>query len=279
MAEEKKSENTTTKYALVTGASCGMGAHLAKTLLELDWRVIMISRQTEKMKRNVPKGKEQNAKLMSVDLSNMEQCESACKQIVEHLNTECDASLNLLVHAAGASKPGLSIEKCSLSDWNWQMNLNAASLFLLTKYMTPSLAKGHGSIVNISSVITSTPFIDASIHAVAKGAVDTFTKAAALELAPKKIRVNCIAPGVVKTEFGVNMGFPKEGAMQFVKESAKYVPLQRYGECNDVTQLVLFLADNEKSGWITGQIIKLDGGRSCVDIGSGYPIVSNNDKK
>lgn len=125
--------------------------------------------------------------------------------------------------------------------------------------------------MTISSIVTSTPFTDATTYAVAKGAVDTFTKCAALELGDKKIRVNCIAPGVLKTNFGVNMGFPKESADAFVEQSGKLTPLQRYGTCNDVTQMVLFLVDNDKSGWLTGQIINLDGGRSCVDIGSGYP--------
>ena len=116
-------------------------------------------------------------------------------------------------------------------------------------------------------------YLQFCIYIVAKGAVDTFTKCAALELAQYNIRVNCISPGVVSTEYGINMGFPQKAYKQFVEESAKYTPLQKFGTTNDVTELVLFLSDNSKSGWITGQIIKLDGGRSCVDIGSGYPII------
>ena len=164
-------------------------------------------------------------------------------------------------------------DKCSLNDWNWQLNLHLNSLFLLTKYFTKYLSKSNGNIITISSMTTSGPFIDATAYTVAKGAVDTFTKCAALELAQYNIRVNCIQPGVVKTEYGVNMGFPEKNATEFVESSAKYTPLQRYGTCHDITELILFLSDNNKSSWITGQIIKCDGGRSCVDIGSGYPIL------
>ena len=251
--KDNDNDNKDVQYALITGASSGMGGHLCKTLLDVDWKVIMISRNAEKMKENIPSDKENNAFLISVDLSNMSECEKACKQLTEYLTDKCKSTLNLMVHAAGASKPGLTIDKCSLDDWNWQINLHVTSLFMLTKYCTPFLVKhmflfmiflskiiigniqlmynitkekGEGSIVNISSIVTSTPFIDATTYAVAKGAVDTFTKCAALELGSKKIRVNCVAPGVVKTNFGVNMGFPKEGADAFVEDSAKFTPLR-----------------------------------------------------
>eukprot|EP01083_Nonionella_stella_P317073 1152841_1 len=277
MAQEvDNKDQDTISCALVTGASSGMGAHLSQTLLNSDWTVIMMSRNVDKMQQIIPKDKQDHAMIIGVDLSDMNECEKACNKALKHLGDKCQSSLNLLVHAAGASKPGLTIDQCSLKDWNWQLNLHVTSLFLLTKYCTPYLAKGKGSIVNISSIATATPFMDATTYAVAKGAVDTFTKCAALELAPKKIRVNCIAPGVIQTEFGIHMGFPKENANEYVQTSAKFVPLQRYGTCDDVTQLILFLADNQKSGWMTGQVIKLDGGRSCVDIGSGYPIAAKD---
>mmetsp|Transcript_28461 Transcript_28461/g.46737 ORF Transcript_28461/g.46737 Transcript_28461/m.46737 type:complete len:293 (+) Transcript_28461:11-889(+) len=268
------SKNSNEKCALVTGASSGMGKHLCQTLLDVNWTVIMVSRDLQKMKANIAETKKTNAVVFSADLSNPVETNNCCQEISKYLDEKCNSSLHLLVHAAGAGKPGLSIDKCSLNDWNWQMNLHVTALFVLTKCFTPYLAKVKGNVVNISSIVTETPFMDATCYAVSKGAVNTFTKCSALELAPHGIRVNCIAPGVIKTDFGVNMGFPKKNADEFVAASTNFNPLQRYGTCDDITQMVLFLADDEKSGFITGQIIKVDGGRSCVDIGSGYPIQS-----
>lgn len=101
----------------------------------------------------------------------------------------------------------------------------------------------------------------APAYAVSKAAVDGLTKNAALELAPKGVRVNAINPATVVTNFFTSAGMSADAAQAYMDKSAKTHPIGRVGVPADIAELCYFLTDNSKAGWITGQCITADGGR------------------
>ena len=115
---------------------------------------------------------------------------------------------------------------------------------------------GGGSIINLSSIVGSHPVAGALLYASTKGAIETLTKGLALELAPRKIRVNAIAPGHTETEGNVAAGTFEGGAGAVLAEKT---PLGRLGRVSDIAPLAVFLASDE-SAWITGEVIRAAGG-------------------
>jgi 3-oxoacyl-[acyl-carrier protein] reductase len=113
-----------------------------------------------------------------------------------------------------------------------------------------------GSIINLSSIVGSHPMAGALLYASTKGAIETLTKGLALELAPRKIRVNAIAPGHTETEGNVTAGTFEGGAGAVLVERT---PLGRLGRVRDIAPLAVFLASDE-SAWITGEVIRAAGG-------------------
>jgi 3-oxoacyl-[acyl-carrier protein] reductase len=113
-----------------------------------------------------------------------------------------------------------------------------------------------GSIINLSSIVGSHPVPGALLYASTKGAIETLTRGLALELAPRKIRVNAIAPGHTETEGNVTAGTFAGGAGEAL---AAKTPLGRLGRVTDIAPLAVFLASDE-SAWITGEVIRAAGG-------------------
>ena len=181
-----------------------------------------------------------------------------------------------MVNNAGIGNQGQSFETCSLDEWNYHMQLNMTSVFLMTQLFTPNLQpsidhdtqngsyngssydiQSLGNIVNIGSLCGIQVHTHRLPYCVSKAAIDHMTRCAAVELANKNIRVNCIRPSTVRTSFHENAGMTQQEADRHYDTRDYYV-----GSVNDVIQTILFLADNEKSHWITGQCITLDGGRT-----------------
>jgi NAD(P)-dependent dehydrogenase (short-subunit alcohol dehydrogenase family) len=168
--------------------------------------------------------------------------------------------IDVLVNAAGIIKNG-SIETTEISDWDDVLNVNLRSVFLLMRAVVPELEKAAGNIVNVSSVTGLRAFPGVLAYCVSKAAIDQLTRCAALELAPKNVRVNAVNPGVVVTNIHRRAGMDEDTYQAFLEKSKQTHPIGRPGTAEEVADLILYLA-SDKSAWITGATVSIDGGRA-----------------
>ena len=167
--------------------------------------------------------------------------------------------LDVLVNAAGVIGSG-TIETTGDADADAMMDINVRAPFRLMRAAAHALAETRGSIVNVSSVAGLRAFPGVLVYCVSKAALDQLTRCAALDLAPKGIRVNAVNPGVVVTNLHRRGGMTQESYEKFLEHSATTHPLGRPGRPEEIADLIAFLA-SDRAGWITGATISIDGGR------------------
>ncbi len=239
------------KVAIVTGATSGIGMATAFRFAEQGARVAAVGRKKEILS----KVQRQNIRTYSVDLTNEQETSTFARRALEDFG-----GVDILVNAAGIIANG-TIENTSLADYDLMMNINVRSVFQLTQLVLPSIIERKGNIVNVSSVTGLRAFPNVFAYCVSKAAVDQFTRCAALELAPKGVRVNAVNPGVVRTNLHLNSGMNEDNYAAFVDRSKTTHPLGRIGQPEEIADLILFLASS-KAGWITGTTYSIDGGRA-----------------
>lgn len=175
-------------------------------------------------------------------------------------------ALDLLVNAAGTISGG-GIRHETADVWRRVMRTNLDAPFNLTKACLDLLtaAAPASSVVNVSSVCSLRPCSSLS-YSVSKAGVDMFTKSLARELAPMRIRVNCVNPSVVRTNLQKSAGLFDDEAdyAGWVEKMEPSHPLGRIGEPEEIADAILFLADPRTSGWTTGAILSIDGGRGVA---------------
>jgi len=244
------------KVALVTAGSGGIGKAIIYKLLDNNYTISVTGRSYSKLEdvfSNVPSNR---ILFIETDLTSLTSMASAVEQTIEKFG-----QLNLLVNNAGGATLYQSIECGTEDSFNNTFNLNVKSTFFMSQYATPYLIETRGTILNFSSILASRPAAGLGPYCASKAAVEMLTQTAALELAPKGVRVMCIAPTAIQTEFHVNAGMSQEQANEYYQNCSKTHPLGRVGQTSDITELVLFLADSSKSGFMTGSVVHVDGGR------------------
>ena len=239
------------KVAIVTGATSGIGMATAFRFAEQGARVAAVGRKKEILS----KVQRQNIRTYSVDLTNEKETSTFAGRALEDFG-----GVDILVNAAGIIANG-TIENTSLADYDLMMNINVRSVLQLTQLVLPSIIERKGNIVNVSSVTGLRAFPNVFAYCVSKAAVDQLTRCAALELAPKGVRVNAVNPGVVRTNLHLNSGMNEDNYAAFVDRSKTTHPLGRIGQPEEIADLILFLASS-KAGWITGTTYSIDGGRA-----------------
>lgn len=241
------------KVAVVTGASKGIGAAIAKQLAADGADVVVnyaTSRQgAEKVVSEITKS---GGKAIAVGGS------VASENDINKLFVETKKAygkVDILVNNAGvyAFSP---LEQITADEYKRQYDTNVLGLLLTTKAALPYFPAEGGSVVNISSIVSTSAPPAASVYASTKGAVDTITKSLAKELGSRKIRVNAINPGLVITEGTHSAGIANG---DFEKEAVARTPLGRAGQPEDIAPPVSFLASDD-SRWITGETIFVSGG-------------------
>eukprot|EP01084_Bolivina_argentea_P062270 113855_1 len=267
-------------YAVVTGASSGIGASLSKFLLSQNWNVCLIARTLNKMKNITHSFTTDRYLNIKCDLNEPNKCISACKKI----NKWCNNNLHLLVNNAAISKVNCETESnnATIEHWNYTMNVNLRAPYIFTKYLIQSLkngaknpfdAKYDGCIINVSSILgqmydpTSTPYN------VSKAGLNSLTKCTALEFSKYKVRINALILAVFDTPMIDLVGFDDSQLMRNEIFPSLH-PLKRIGQTNDTNQMILFLCDKTKSGFTTGALINLDGG---MLLGPPQEIQDNQD--
>lgn len=236
---------------LITGASGGIGAKIAEHFSNAGYRVGIHychnKAGAEQLKAELLKNGD--AETFCADLLDPKAC-----VLLRDRFTERFGSIDVLINNAGISKIA-PINDVSFEDWDRLLSLNLSSPFYLIKSFLPDfLCKKSGSIINISSMWGVSGASCEVAYSASKAGLIGLTKALAKELGPSGIRVNAISPGVIHTKMNEALGD------EILKELQSDASLQRLGNPCDVAAAALFLADNEKSGFITGQNLVVDGG-------------------
>ena len=243
--------------ALVTGATSGIGRATALRFAEGGARVALVGRSAEGLKEVAEQigAHDGEAVRVRADVTVEEDARRAVAEAVEHLG-----GLDVLVNAAGIISNG-TVETTPLADWDAMMNVNLRSVFHLMQLCAPHLEKRSGNVVNVSSVTGLRAFPGVLAYCVSKAGVDQLTRCAALELAPKGVRVNAVNPGVVVTNIHRRGGMAEDNYAAFLERSKQTHPIGRVGTGEEVAELILFLA-SDRAAWITGATYSIDGGRA-----------------
>jgi 3-oxoacyl-[acyl-carrier protein] reductase len=239
------------KVALVTGASRGIGKGIAIELAKAGACVIINYKSNDKAAEETLeelRGLGAYALKIKGDVSDYGFSKRMIETTVEKLG-----KIDILVNNAGISKVGLFMDALP-EEWDNILNVNLMGTINCSHNAVKEMVKQKsGSIINISSMWGNVGASCEVIYSASKGAINAFTKALAKELAPSNIRVNAIAPGVIDTE--MNGWLSDEDRKSLLEE----IPMMKFGEVDDIGNLVTFLA-SENSKYITGQVITIDGG-------------------
>ena len=247
------------RVVIVTGATSGIGHAVARRFASSAARVIAIGRDRaalDKVEADLVRGGGE-CSTIRLDVTNDAEVSKAFESAILETNR-----LDVLVNAAGHISSG-SIENTSLAAWDAMMNVNLRAVFHLMQLASPHLIKSKGNIVNISSVTGLRSFPGVLAYCVSKAGLDQLTRCAALELAPKGVRVNAVNPGVVVTEIHKRGGMSEENYQAFLEHSRTTHPLGRVGDPREIAELVFYLA-SENAAWITGATYQIDGGRALT---------------
>ncbi len=240
------------QVALVTGASRGIGAVIARRLAREGARVAVNYQASEEAARMVAQditGAGGEAVVMPGDVSKEEEADALVKKVMEQWGR-----VDILVNNAGITRDRLLL-RMTADDWDRVLEVNLRGAFLCTKYVMPHLIRRRqGRVVNISSVVGLGGNPGQANYAASKAGLIGFTKAVAREVASRNITVNALAPGFIDTGGMVD---------QMTEEARKTVlgriPMERFGSADDVAEAVSFLC-GPGAGYITGQVITIDGG-------------------
>ena len=239
------------KVIIVTGASSGIGKSTALQLIKEGNIVYGVARRLEKMNDIIAAG----GKALAMDVTNHQQVKNVVQQIVS-----VEQRIDVLVNNAGVADFG-NIEETNFKRWNEVMKTNLNGVFLCSQKVIIHLKKTKGNIINIASISGLRASTLRVAYGTSKAAVIQLTKQQAAELGEYGIRVNCIAPGPVKTKLAMAVH------TQDIIEAYHYaIPLNRYGTEKEIANGIYFLA-SEKASYITGQVLAVDGGFEATGVG------------
>lgn len=243
----------TGKVAVVTGASKGIGADIAKGLAKEGASVVVnYASSKEGADKVVAEITKNGGKAIAVQGSVAKEAD------VKHIFSETKKAfgkLDVLVNNAGVYT-FTPIEEITEEGYHSIFNTNVLGALLATREAVKLFGDNGGSIINIGSAVTEIHPPTSAIYTATKGALDAITGVLAKELGPKKIRVNSLNPGMVETEGTHSAGFI---GSEFQKGAEAQAPLGRIGQPTDITPIAVFLASDD-SGWLTGETLVASGG-------------------
>jgi 3-oxoacyl-[acyl-carrier protein] reductase len=241
------------KVAVVTGASKGIGASIARHLAD-EGAAVVVNYASSKAgaDRVVSDITGNGGKAIAVQADVSKQTD------IQRLFAETKRAfgqVDILVNNAGVYEFA-PLEQITPEHYHKQFDLNVLGLLLASKEAVQYFGSAGGNIINISSVVAEAPMPDAAVYSATKAAVDAITVSLAKELGPRKIRVNAINPGMVETEGLTGAGITES---DFRKQVEGQTPLGRIGRPEDIAPAAVFLASSD-SGWLTGETLLIAGG-------------------
>lgn len=238
------------KYALVTGGSRGIGRNICFKLAQMGYNVLInyVSNEAEALKtleevRNLGG----DGEIMQFNVTDREACTAALTKWEEQ---HPDEYIEVLVNNAGIRRDNLLL-RMSDQDWDSVINIHLGGFYNVTRHVIRKmLGKRHGRIINMASLSGLKGVPGQANYAAAKGGLIAATRSLANEVGRKGITVNAVAPGFIRTDMTVDLN---------EAELKKSIPLNRFGEAEEVAELVAFLA-SDKAAYITGECISINGG-------------------
>lgn len=245
-------KTNTSKTVIVTGGGSGIGLAIAQKFVQAGWQTIIVGRDAQKLAA----AKESMGSLcetVSADLSNLGSIPELVQQITKQFG-----AIDALVNNAGIN---MKKEFLEVTDTDFQtiLTTNVAAVFALSREVVKGMVQeGGGSIINISSMASQYGLPKVIAYTASKSAIEGMTRAMAVELSPKGIRVNCIAPGFIATDMSAKAlnNDPERKAKVLSR-----TPMGGLGKPSDIGDAALFLA-SEAAGYITGVVLPVDGGNS-----------------
>ena len=238
------------KIALVTGASRGIGAAIAKRLATDGFRVVVnYAGSTDKAEAVVREIKEAGGEALAIQ-ANVAEADAVKQMIKQTIDTF--GQLDCVVNNAGITRDGL-LMRMKEADFDAVIDTNLKGAFLVTQAATRPLLKTSGRIINIASVVGISGNPGQANYVAAKAGLIGLTKSVARELASKGVTVNAICPGFIETDMTDELTEEQRNL------SLGQIPLKRFGQTDDIASLVSFIASDE-ARYITGQTLAVDGG-------------------
>lgn len=247
------SQKLTGKVAVVTGASKGIGAEIARQLAAEEAAVVVNYASSKQGADRVVDDIVQsggNAIAVRADMTRPNEIERLFAETKRAFDR-----LDVLVNNAGIYEFA-PLEEVTAEHFHKQFDLNVLGLLLATKEAVKLFGREGGSIINLSSVVATLGFANASVYSATKAAVEAVTRSLAKELGPRQIRVNSINPGMVETE-GLRAAGVSESELR--SQTVAQTPLGRIGQPQDIAPAAVFLASAD-SAWITGESFYISGG-------------------
>jgi len=243
------------KVALVTGSRRGIGRAVALSFAAAGANIVLGDNVKDDGKLDEAaaeiKKLGQSSVVISVDVAKKSDVEEMTTRVVARFG-----KIDILVNCAGIWIPGQTLLDCPEDNWDRVIDVNLKGTYLCCQAVGRVMVKQRsGNIINMSSKVGLEPGTGAGAYSISKAGIIMLTRQLALELAPYGVRVNALAPGIVKTDFNKNLWQSSDA----VKQLARTVPLGRLAEPEDIARAALFLA-GEESSYITGAILPIDGG-------------------
>ncbi|CAN5305098.1 SDR family oxidoreductase [soil metagenome] len=234
------------RYALVTGATGGIGQSICSVLTAKGFAVIAT---------DIREADCECATFIRCDLRCLHDDLPAATIVIGQVRRLTKGSLTLLVNNA-AHQVEKNLDDLTLDDWDQTIATNLTAPFLLTKAFLPMLEKAHGSIVNVASIHANLTKARFSAYAASKGGLVSLTRALAIELGPRGVRVNAVLPAAIETPM-LKAGFAKNPT-NYNKLGA-FHPVGRIGRPEEIAELIAYLA-SPAAAFISGSAIEIDGG-------------------
>jgi len=237
---------STTRTALITGASRGIGLACAQALARVSTRVILSARNRDLLEQAAAAIRQEggDAQVLELDMAQPEAIKPALKTL---------GQIDILVNNAGITRDGIAM-RMKQSDWDAVIQTNLSAAFAASQAVLPSMMKERwGRIVNISSVVARSGNAGQANYSAAKAGLIGLTKSLAQEMGSRNVTVNAIAPGFISTD--MTAGLTDELKAKILSG----IPLARFGTVDDIAAAVEFLA-SDRAGYITGAVIDVNGG-------------------
>ena len=236
--------------ALITGGSSGIGYATAKALKDKGYSVLISGRQEKKLA--------EAAQQLGVDYL---VADMAIGDDLKRLAAPFQQDgLDVLVNNAALAR-FIPLGTLSPEDYAQFFSTNIRGPMELARELLPALEEKQGAVINISSVAVTKALVNGSLYAATKGALEALTRSLAVELAPRKIRVNAVAPGAIDTPLVQHTGWSREECAARRSKLEQIIPLRRYGQPEEVAQVVLAQI---QATYVTGAVWVVDGGVSIV---------------
>ena len=242
------------KVVLITGVAGGIGKASAQAFSQAGWHVIGVDQRQLDASSGV-------AHFIQADVSDMGSSQRIFAEVADE-----EGCLYALINNAAIliSKP---LVETSPEEWNLVMASNLTSVYLSVRHAYPFMRAHGGAIVNVSSVHAIATSANIAAYAASKGGLLSLTRALAIELGSDRIRVNAVLPGAVDTPMlhaGLNRGHVHGGnPLELVEQLKSRHVMGRIGQPDEIAQAILFLADDDRSSFLTGQALVVDGGATA----------------